>query len=79
VRVGERDRLRNLYATLGRLARDRLPGWHIALLSAHPALEAQLAVPLTEGFRTTNGGLNVRLVQRLPFAQRQVPGSTSTR
>ena len=67
VRVGERDKLRNLYATLGRLARDRLHSWHIALLSANPALEAQLAVPLTEGFRTINGGINVRLVQRLPF------------
>lgn len=67
VRVGERDRLRALYATLGRLARDRLSGWHIALLSAHPALDAQLALPLEERFRTSNGGLNVRLVARVPL------------
>lgn len=67
VRVGERDRLRDLYATLGRLARDRLSGWHIALLSAHPALDAQLALPLEERFRTSNGGLNVRLVARVPL------------
>lgn len=67
VRVGERDRLRDLYATLGRVARDRLSGWHIALLSAHPALDAQLAFPLAECFRTTNGGLNVRLVARVPL------------
>lgn len=67
VRVGDRDRLRDLYATLGRVARDRLSGWHIALLSAHPALDAQLALPLEECFRTSNGGLNVRLVARVPL------------
>jgi len=69
VRVGERERLRDLYAVLGRLARERLSAWHIALLSAHPELDAQLAVPLVETLRTTNGGLNVRLVARVPLRQ----------
>ncbi len=69
VRVGERDRLRNLYATLGRLARHRLRDWHVALLSAQPALEAQLALPLAEVFRTTNGGLNVRLLRRIALGR----------
>lgn len=67
IRVGERQRLRDLYATLGRLGRERLRDWHIAILSAHPALDAQLALPLVESFRTTSGGLNVRLVARVPL------------
>jgi putative N6-adenine-specific DNA methylase len=67
VRVGERTHLRDLYARLGRISQERLSRWHIGLLSAHPALEAQLALPLEEVFRTTNGGLNVRLVIRVPL------------
>jgi putative N6-adenine-specific DNA methylase len=69
VRVGERHRLRDLYAVIGRLGRERLRDWHIALLSAHPELDAQLALPLVETLRTTNGGLNVRLVVRVPLEQ----------
>jgi putative N6-adenine-specific DNA methylase len=67
VRVGERKRLRDLYAALGRLARERFADWHVALLSADPTLTAQLALPLTEVFRTTNGGLAVALVERVPL------------
>lgn len=66
VRLGERQRLRDLYSTLGRLARERLRDWHIALLVGHPSLAAQLGLPLVERLATTNGGLNVRLVQRIP-------------
>ncbi|MEJ7811151.1 MAG: hypothetical protein WKG32_12130, partial [Gemmatimonadaceae bacterium] len=38
VRVGERDRLRNLYAQLGNVARRRCVGWTVALLSADEQL-----------------------------------------
>jgi len=62
VRVGETDRLRNLYAALGRLARTQLTGWTIALLSADRGLEAQVKVRFTEALRTKNGGIPVRLV-----------------
>ena len=62
VRVGERDPLRNLYAAAGRLARERLPGWTLALLTADRVLEGQLGVPLEEALRTSNGGIPVRLV-----------------
>ena len=62
VRVGERRALRDLYAALGRVARDRFPGWRLALLSADPALQAQLEMELGERFRTRNGGIPVRLV-----------------
>ncbi len=62
VRVGETGPLRNLYAQLGNLLRGRAAGYRIALLSADKALEAQLRAELRDVFRTTNGGIPVRLV-----------------
>jgi putative N6-adenine-specific DNA methylase len=62
MRVGESGPLRNLYAQLGRVVREGAPGYRLALLSADKALEAQLRLDLTEVFRTTNGGIPVRLV-----------------
>jgi putative N6-adenine-specific DNA methylase len=62
VRVGDSDALRNLYAALGRVAREKLPGWTVALLSADRKLEGQVGLPFGEVFRTSNGGIPVRLV-----------------
>ena len=62
VRVGESDALRNLYATLGRVARDRCPGWTLALLGADRKLEGQVGIAFDEAFRTSNGGIPVRLL-----------------
>ncbi|HYW05338.1 MAG TPA: hypothetical protein VE913_00200 [Longimicrobium sp.] len=62
VRVGESDALRNLYAQLGRVARERAPGWTMALLAAEPRLEAQVGVRFEPAFSTRNGGIPVRLV-----------------
>ncbi len=62
VRVGESAPLRNLYAQIGKIIRDRAPGYRLALLSADPELEAQLRLDLEEVFRTSNGGIPVRLV-----------------
>jgi putative N6-adenine-specific DNA methylase len=62
VRVGERDRLRNLYAQLGKVIRTKCPGWQIALVTADPLLERQLRLPLTPVLRTSNGGIKVRVM-----------------
>ena len=62
VRVGEADRVRNLWARLGQVLRERAPGWQVALLSPDVALERQLGIPLREVARTSNGGIPVRLV-----------------
>jgi putative N6-adenine-specific DNA methylase len=62
VRVGEQGPLRDLYAALGRVARERLPGWRVALLSADRALEAQTGLRFSEALHTRNGGIPVRLV-----------------
>jgi len=62
VRVGERDRLRNLYAQLGNVLRAKCSGWRFALLSADSALERQLRLHLEPILRTSNGGIDVRVV-----------------
>jgi putative N6-adenine-specific DNA methylase len=62
LRVGERERLRDLYARLGATARKRLPGWTVVLLSADRRLEAQVGIELRETLRTTNGGIGVRVM-----------------
>jgi putative N6-adenine-specific DNA methylase len=62
VRVGERDRLRNLYAQLGNVARAKLEGWTIGLLLADRRLEGQIGLELRECFATRNGGIPVRMM-----------------
>ena len=62
VRIGDTDRLRNLYAQLGNVARRQRPGWMLALLSADRALERHVGLRFEERFATRNGGIPVRLV-----------------
>ncbi len=65
VRVGETGALRNLYAQLGKVMRDRASGWTLALLAADRALERQVGVRFEDVFRVSNGGIPVRLVKAL--------------
>jgi putative N6-adenine-specific DNA methylase len=65
VRVGDRDRLRNLYARLGDVARAQLPGWQAVLLSADAALARQTGLPFEPLLSTTNGGLAVQVLRAL--------------
>ena len=71
VRVGEKDRLRNLYAQFGNVVRAKAPGWTVGLLSADRRLESQTKLELRERFATRNGGIAVR------FMIGQVPGRAS--
>jgi putative N6-adenine-specific DNA methylase len=63
VRVGDRDALRNLYAQLGNVARERFPGWSVTALSADPRLDGQIGDNLETVFATKNGGIAVRAVR----------------
>jgi len=54
--------LRNLYAQIGNVMCERFAGWRLAMVSADPALEAQVKLPLSEVLRFSNGGIRVRLV-----------------
>jgi len=62
VRVGEADRVRDLWAQLGNVLRDRAPGWRLALLSPDTALERQLRIPLRAAASISNGGIPVRIM-----------------
>jgi putative N6-adenine-specific DNA methylase len=62
VRVGDAERVRDLWARFGSVLRERGRGWRVALLSPDPALERQLGIPLRVVATTTNGGIPVRLV-----------------
>lgn len=62
VRVGDSDRVRDLYAALGRVTLQKLPGWTVALLSAERRLEQQVGLPFREALSTRNGGIPVRVV-----------------
>jgi putative N6-adenine-specific DNA methylase len=62
VRVGEVDRVRNLWARLGQVLRERAPGWQVTLLSPDAVLERQLGIPVRMVAQTTNGGIPVRVV-----------------
>ena len=61
-RMGDRTRLRNLYATLGRLLRERWSGWRVALLVAHDEHERELRLPLEAVILSNVGGIRVKLL-----------------
>ena len=61
-RVAATGDLRDLYARLGDVARTRLPGWRVALVSADRQLEHATALAFEERARTSNGGIAVRFL-----------------
>jgi putative N6-adenine-specific DNA methylase len=63
VRVGDRDALRNLYAQLGTIARERFPGWRLTALSADPRLDSQIGGAMEKVLSTKNGGIAVRAMR----------------
>ncbi len=62
IRTGDRDRLRNLYAQLGNVARARCPGWTVAMLAADRALAGHTGLGLSTRVRTANGGIPVEIL-----------------
>ena len=62
VRVGEDDRLRNLYAQLGKVITARCPGWSLTIASADVKLERQTRIALKPVLQTSNGGIRIRVV-----------------
>ena len=65
LRVSAGKDLRNLYAQLGNVLRQRCPGWRVAVLSSDLRLLAQTGLSLDTSFTTVNGGLKVRLAKGL--------------
>ena len=62
VRVGEVKPLRNLYATLGQVAREGFQQWQLAMISASAELERQVGVEMRELLSTSNGGIRIRVL-----------------
>jgi putative N6-adenine-specific DNA methylase len=62
VRVGDAAQVRDLWAQLGNVLRERARGWRVAVLSPDAALERQLRIPLSVAGATSNGGIPVRLM-----------------
>ena len=60
VRIG--TDVRNLYARIGTVMRDRFRGWNLGILTATPELERQLRLTLELSFETTNGGIPIRFM-----------------
>ena len=61
-RVGEPGPVRDLWTRLGEVARERCPGWTVAILSPDRRLDALTRLPLEERLATRNGGIPVRVV-----------------
>jgi putative N6-adenine-specific DNA methylase len=60
VRLGEEDRLRNLYAQLGKVLKTHFSGWRFGILSAGSRLVRHMGVSSTPVLSTVNGGIPVR-------------------
>ena len=65
-RVQSNRDLRDLYATIGNLARGPYAGWGVALLAAEPALAQATRLRFDEVLQTKNGGIAVTLYRRAP-------------
>ncbi|MHB8464176.1 MAG: THUMP domain-containing class I SAM-dependent RNA methyltransferase [Acidimicrobiales bacterium] len=61
-RVAPGRDLRDLFAALGTLVRDRMAGWHVALLVADERIAGHAGIDLHERLRTENGGIPVRIL-----------------
>ena len=66
VRMGERGALRDLYATLGRVIRERAAGWDTVMLSADRRLEAAAGLEWSPLFDAESGGVEVRALRAAP-------------
>ncbi len=61
-RLGDKDDLRALYATLGRVLRERFAGWRVGLITSEPALAHAAALPfLPPGAPVPHGPLRIQL------------------
>jgi len=62
-RVGEAADPRDLYSSLGKSAREKLPGWTLLMVSNEARLISQLKVPFELLFSASNGGIPVQVVK----------------
>lgn len=78
VRVGEADRLGDLYARLGTVLGTEFAGWVAVMLSANRTLEGQTGLRWQEIWRSRNGGIPVRLVRTPPHVEIETLAADAT-
>ncbi len=61
LRLSHHKDLRNLYAQLGNVLRQKCPGWHYAILCSDPKLFSNSGLSLESRLSFVNGGVPVRL------------------
>jgi putative N6-adenine-specific DNA methylase len=61
-RVGDRTKLRDLYAQFGNVLRGVCPGWKVAMISADRILEGHVGLRWRDVGTTDNGGIPVRFL-----------------
>lgn len=54
------------WGLLGRVCRERLPAWGVAVLSPDRRLDAALALPVRQALHTRNGGIPIRYLVSSP-------------
>ena len=70
IRVKSNKGLRDLYASLGNIARGSFASWDLAFLAADDALARATGLALSPVLRTKNGGIDVTLWLRRPASER---------
>jgi putative N6-adenine-specific DNA methylase len=75
VRVTSNKGLRDLYASLGNLAKGPLASWDLAFLAAEDTLARATGLALSPVLRTKNGGIDVTLWQRRSTQPEQGEGT----
>jgi 23S rRNA (guanine2445-N2)-methyltransferase / 23S rRNA (guanine2069-N7)-methyltransferase len=61
-RLGAGERLRELYAQLGRLVREQFPDWRAAILAAEASPVDQLGLTIKRDYRLRSGPIDCRLL-----------------
>ena len=62
-RLGDRQRLRTLYRSLGTVAKGLPPGWHFALVASDRRLALASGLPLETALLTDSGGTKIRMLR----------------
>lgn len=62
-RIGDEQRLRGLYATLGERLREAYPGWRAAVLTGNPPLGQAIGIEATRSHLMMNGPIECRLLR----------------
>jgi len=67
-RIGNKNMLHGLYASLGDTLRKNFPGWRVAIITSEPALAKSTGLAFTsKSAPVPHGGLKIRLFQTGPL------------